>query len=767
MFKKLKCGVLNDHFDLLGGGTVHSFKFLEYLKRYYDVDVYLPKTPKTKEWMKQFLYLNIEGLTFYKYTKGIGDKYNYLFLNISHWRAEETIAFKKYMLVFFPQFYFPIQNDYEFLANSEYTKRNIVKRWKKQPKQIHVIYPPIMTSQFKPGKKTNTILHVSRIAKPRPEADKGHRQMIEAFIQLYNYGLKDWEFNIVGQVQDVDYCNELEKLASGYPIKFHKGVSFEHLKKLYGQAKIYWHMTGITMPAELGAQEHFGMVIVEAMASGAVPICLGTGGVKEIIIDKTSGFLVKNTEELKSRTLALRVDKKVLKETSESAIKRAEYFNEENTKRRLYSIVSKTDKVSIIILCWNNSKFTEDCVNQLYKVTPLGFELILVDNASTDNTRGVLQRLKTKYKDIKLIFNKTNLGFAKGNNIGTKQATRPYVCYLNNDTLPQWSWLEKMIDVLETKCKAAIVGARLYFPQNKERGWIVQHAGITFTNNEPKHIGGRKEDSYVRKAGIEEMEAVTGACMLVRKQFAKFDERFERGYYEDNDLCLRVREKGYKVYINHEAKLIHYEGKSQEIIKGADKNKFKEINLKNKALFHSLWDKKIKKFAKISSVLDMTGMSYIKNIEIGGGETPLYPNYVQVDLRKLPGIKYQNDARVLPFISNSVSNISTCYLLQCLTQKEAIVALREWFRILKPGGRLEIHVPNLDKIMKMFISTQDEKLLEEIYGKQEHELDYYQYGWTFQTIDILLSKINFVRVSYTKNPISKPYALSIEAFKPK
>ena len=766
IFPKIRVGCLNDHFELLGGGTVHAFKFLEYLKKFYDVDVYIPKTPKTKEWMKNYLHLDVEGLTFHKYTSGIGEKYNYMFLNISHWRSEKTTAFKKYMLVFFPQFYFPIQNGYDFLANSEYTKKNIIKRWKKPAKKIHVVYPPIMTSQFKSSKKTNTILHVSRIAKPRPEADKGHRQMIGAFKGLIDKGLKGWKFYLVGQIQDKEYYGELVSMAKGYPIKFFPGIPFSKLKKLYSEAKIYWHLTGITMPAEAGAQEHFGMTTVEAMSSGCVPVTLATGGQPEIIKDGESGFLVKNTKELKKATETIIESKTMMKYMSKNAIERSKDFDEKVTAKQFYSVISKTNKVSIVILCWNNSKFTRDCVNRLYEVTPPGFELILVDNASTDNTRAVLQQLKKRYGDIKLVFNKTNLGFAGGNNVGVKHATRPYICYLNNDILPQWGWLERMIDVLEINSKAMVVGSRLYFPYEK-RGWIVQHAGVTFASGNPKHIGGRQLDSRVRKVGIEEVEAVTGACMLVRKRFAKFDERFKRGYYEDNDLCLRVREKGYGVYINHDSKLIHYEGKSQVIAQKNSKEKFKEVNLKNKALFHKLWDKKIKKIKKISFTLNMKGSVHVKNIEIGGGESPLYPNYIQIDLRKLPGVKYQNDARVLPFANNSISNICSCYMLQCLNQKDAMVALIEWFKVLKPKGRLEIHVPNLDKIMRAFISTQDEGLLKEVYGMQQGELDYYKHGWTFRTLDILLSKINFVRVTLIKSPPNKPYSLSIEAFKSK
>jgi len=769
-FPKIRIGCLNDHFDILGGGTVHSFKFLEYLKEYYDIDVFLPKAPKTEEWMKTLLNLDTKGLTFKTYAKGVGEKYNYMFLNISHWRAEETIALKKYMLVFFPQFFFPIF-DYEFLANSKYTKKNIVKRWKRTAEKIHVIYPPIMTSQFTPGEKKNYIMHVSRITPPVPEADKGHRQMIQAFKDMVEGGLKGWTFYMVGQVQDRTYLQELTRMAAGYPIKILEGIPFSNLTKLYSESKIYWHMTGVTLPKEPGAQEHFGMTTVEAMSSGAVPVALNTGGQSEIIIDKVSGFLVKGVDELKDKTLSLIKNEKLLEKMSKQAIERSKHFDEEVSKKNLFSVVSKTDKVSIITLCYNNSKFTKECIERLYEVTPPGFELILVDNASEDNTKGVLKNLKKTYSgkghDIKCIFNKKNHGFAKGNNIGLAKATRPYICYLNNDTLPQWGWLERMVDVLETKKDAGVVGAKLYFPKTKGGEWKVQHAGVELTREgKPNHIGRYQLDKQVRKVGIEEVIAVTGACMLVRKGLAEFNEKFVRGYFEDIDLCFRANLAKYKTYINHEAKLIHYEGKTQDIAKRRDRELFDRISEKNKELFHKLWDKKMSKLSKVSGVVDVVGVEGVNNVEIGGGNNPLYPGYTQVDLLDIPRIKYKNDARLLPFATSSLSNICACYVLQCLTQPEAEVAIKEWFRCLKPGGKLEIHVPNIDKAFRSFIADHDSDVLKEIYGEQDTELNHYNWGWDFTTLEQLLSRANFVRLGYINPPEHRPDSLSVKVFKP-
>jgi SAM-dependent methyltransferase len=255
--------------------------------------------------------------------------------------------------------------------------------------------------------------------------------------------------------------------------------------------------------------------------------------------------------------------------------------------------------------------------------------------------------------------------------------------------------------------------------------------------------------------------------MLVRKELAGFDEGYIRGYYEDIDLCLSVREKGYTTVINHEAKLIHFEGKSQDILKKEDNKKFVEITTKNKKKFEERWHMgKIKNLPKISMTPDLTGVEHEEKIEIGGGERPIHADYAQVDLKRLSHIKYNNDARLLPFPSNTLTDICACYSLNCFSKAEAEVALREWFRCLKPGGRLELYVPDLNKIVREFTTTKNEELLKEVYGYSDEELETFKWGYCFETLDVMLSKINFVRVTLIKSTSSHPHSLGVEAFKP-
>jgi len=108
-------------------------------------------------------------------------------------------------------------------------------------------------------------------------------------------------------------------------------------------------------------------------------------------------------------------------------------------------------------------------------------------------------------------------------------------------------------------------------------------------------------------------------------------------------------------------------------------------------------------------------------------------------------------------------------MLQCLTKSQAEEAVTEWFRCLKPKGRLEVHVPDLDKLFRRYLSQRglDIKIMQEVYGKQEHELDYYHWGYNFKTLDMILSKVGFVRVAPISPKSNREFNLAVEAFKPK
>jgi GT2 family glycosyltransferase len=211
-------------------------------------------------------------------------------------------------------------------------------------------------------------------------------------------------------------------------------------------------------------------------------------------------------------------------------------------------------EVGIVIPVYNKYEYTKKCLDGIFSTnekTP--FEVIVVDNASTDETKESLQNDER----IKYIANQENLGFAKACNQGAKETKAKLILFLNNDMEPLPGWLDNLVAETESDPSVAVVGSKLLYGDGS-----IQHAGIAFDEKGPYHIY-RKEKSekpYVNKKRY--LQGVTGASLLIRKSiFEKlggFDEGFVNGY-EDVDLCLRVRELGKKILYCPQSVLYHYE----------------------------------------------------------------------------------------------------------------------------------------------------------------------------------------------------------------
>jgi GT2 family glycosyltransferase/glycosyltransferase involved in cell wall biosynthesis/ubiquinone/menaquinone biosynthesis C-methylase UbiE/TolA-binding protein len=242
-------------------------------------------------------------------------------------------------------------------------------------------------------------------------------------------------------------------------------------------------------------------------------------------------------------------------------------------------------KASIIIPVFNNANYTMKCLEALALNTEYEpYEVIVVDNASTDETKEILSTLEG---DIKIITNSCNLGFSKACNQGAKAAEGEYLIFLNNDTIPQSGWLNSLVNTVNENKDIAIAGSKLLYPDN-----TIQHAGVVFNVSDVGisiyHIykGFDREAPAVNR--VREFNAVTAACMLIRKNIftesGMFDETFVNGY-EDVDLCLKVREKGYRIIYNPESELYHYEEQTKGRFSHGEHNSHHLLNR---------WNNKIK-----------------------------------------------------------------------------------------------------------------------------------------------------------------------------
>jgi GT2 family glycosyltransferase/thioredoxin-like negative regulator of GroEL len=215
---------------------------------------------------------------------------------------------------------------------------------------------------------------------------------------------------------------------------------------------------------------------------------------------------------------------------------------------------------SIIIPVWNRYELTRQCLEALAKTTDdVSWELIVVDNHSTDETASFLSTLGG---DVQIITNQENLGFAKACNQGARAARGKYLVFLNNDTIPQPHWLAPLVREVEEHPEVGIVGSKLLFPDGS-----IQHAGVVFMRSclTPYHIYQSASGTDMRVNQRREYQAVTAACMLIRRELFEemhgFDEWFVNGF-EDIDLCLKVREKGCQIIYQPRSVVCHLESQT-------------------------------------------------------------------------------------------------------------------------------------------------------------------------------------------------------------
>lgn len=300
----MKAAIYNPYLDTLGGGERYTMGVARVLvSKGYRVDVEW-KDPSIKEKLEKRFNINLEGVNFIEEVNR-GDEYDVCF-----WVSDGSIPIlraRKNFLHFQVPFhdgsgktllnrmkFFRIE---KIICNSYFTKKVIDKEY--GVKSI-VVYPPVDVDDFKPKRKENLIVSIGRFS----QLTQAKRQdvLIKAFKRLYDSGFNDWEFVLAGgtEVGVSDYVRKLRKLAKGYPVRILESPSFSQIKELYGKAKIFWSAAGFGIDEDKEPEkvEHFGIVVVEAMASGAIPIVFLAGGHKEIITDGENGFLWKNTRQL-------------------------------------------------------------------------------------------------------------------------------------------------------------------------------------------------------------------------------------------------------------------------------------------------------------------------------------------------------------------------------------------------------------------------------------------------------------------------------------
>ncbi len=231
---------------------------------------------------------------------------------------------------------------------------------------------------------------------------------------------------------------------------------------------------------------------------------------------------------------------------------------------------------SIIIPTHNQLSYTRQCVESILSRTDENYELIFVDNGSTDGTPDYLQSID----GAKVILNSHNRGFAPANNQGIQIAQGQQILLLNNDTIVTTGWLEGLLEALYDRPDTGLVGP----VSNNISG--PQQIPVTYSD-----LASMDGFAWQRRHSREmtEVDRLVGFCLIMRRtvlaEIGLLDEQFEVGCFEDDDLCRRALARGYNAYIAGHV-FIHHFGSVTFRASGLD---FAEIMEKNGRRYHEKW----------------------------------------------------------------------------------------------------------------------------------------------------------------------------------
>ena len=226
-----------------------------------------------------------------------------------------------------------------------------------------------------------------------------------------------------------------------------------------------------------------------------------------------------------------------------------------NSFLKLNNIIEESvPTVSIVLLCYNNWTYTDRCIESIYKNTNyINYELIIVNNNSSDETHIKLSKLKKKHNNITYVKNNINRNFSGGMNDGVKVARGKYVILLNNDTYCFPNWLTPLINTMEQNANIGILTPITNRSGNESRIFIKHSNPNNYFNKIQNIIKSDKDHDYCDRAGL--------FCGIVRKtQFDKiggFDENYKNGW-EDDDISEQYKERGFKIAFCYKSAVYHF-----------------------------------------------------------------------------------------------------------------------------------------------------------------------------------------------------------------
>lgn len=233
----------------------------------------------------------------------------------------------------------------------------------------------------------------------------------------------------------------------------------------------------------------------------------------------------------------------------------------QETRNRVQFPVFEKPTVSIVILTYNNARYFLDCLKSIIAHTDIPYQIIVVDNGSSDGTPELMKRVDNAIT----ICNETNLRFIAGCNMGADKATAEYILFLNDDTEVTAGWLAQLYKVMKADPQCGAVGSKILL----YNGALQEAGSIIWADGSVMGYGRGDDPDKPEYCYLREVDYCSACSLLVRRdvfnKIGGYDVRYYPAYYEDTDLCMAIIDQGYKIIYQPASIIYHHEYKTNSV----------------------------------------------------------------------------------------------------------------------------------------------------------------------------------------------------------
>ncbi len=280
---------------------------------------------------------------------------------------------------------------------------------------------------------------------------------------------------------------------------------------------------------------------------------------------------------------------RAVEERDDALAARRRAFARANTWTSRYEAIAAglsnvSTSASIIIVTHNNLSLTKLCLESVLRNTnSAAYEVIVVDNASSDDTPQYLEALARAHPEVRVVCNTTNLGFPKANNVGLGQSTGGVLVLLNNDTVVPPGWLERLFAHLRNPV-VGLVGPLTNFAGNEAKIAVPYR-----TIGEMERFAAERARLF--EGQIADISMLAMFCVAMRREtfedVGPLDERFGIGMFEDDDYAHRIRATGRRIVCARDA-FVHHVGQAA-FKKLIERGEYNSLFEQNRRLYQSKW----------------------------------------------------------------------------------------------------------------------------------------------------------------------------------